>query len=186
MANFAQPSTLDDTGVTKVELQNWAEGMIPQTDLINPDSTFSGLKIASNKIGINGTIGGWYKYQVAYSDFATAATTSADSTVVSLGIGAIVHYVKLVTTTGFTGGGAATCTMDVGTTSGTPTEYLLTKSVFATSTTAAAGTYTGPSFETENAATAVLARIICDVNCSLLTAGAADIWIFASFADSGL
>jgi hypothetical protein len=186
MANFLEDRTLDDTDVTKAELKAWVENMDPTADLINPDSALAGLKVSSNKIGINGVIGGWYKYQVTYSDFATAATTSADHTVVSLGAGAVVHYVKLITTTAFTGGGAASVTMDVGTTSGTPTEYLATDSVFTASTTAASGTYTGPSFETENGATAVLARIIADVNCDTLTAGAADIWIYASFADSGL
>lgn len=173
--------------LTQTQLTDQLQNLRPQADLINPDSAFEALKISSNKIGVNGVIGGWYKYQVDYTDFATAATTSADHTVVSLGAGAMVHYVKLNVTTAFTDGASiATANMNVGTTSGTPTEYINAASVLTLTTTAAAGTYTGPSFETENGATSVLANLVCDVNCDTLTAGAADIWVYFSLADSGL
>ena len=185
MSRFLEDSALSNS-LTYTKLTDYVQNLRPQADLINPDSAFEGLKISSNKIGINGTVGGWYKYTVAYTDFATAATTSADSTVVSLGNGGLVHYVKVNTTTGFTGGGASTCTIDVGTTSGTPTEYVNLGNVFAATTTTPSGTYTGPDFLTENASTPILARIICDVNCNTLTAGAADIWMYVSFADSVL
>lgn len=183
MARFAEPSVLSDTGNTKADLKAYVEGLIPQADLVNTDN---GTNVSSNKIVLASTVPYWRKFSVSYTNFATANTTSADYSVESLLTGAIVHAVKVVTTTGFTGGGAASCTMDVGTTSGTPTEYINGDSVFTTDTTAASGTYSGVSFETENGSTSVLARIISDVNCDTLTAGAADIWILYSVADSGL
>jgi len=186
MSRFLEDSPIPDP-YTQANLTDYVQSLRPQADLINPDSELEGLKVSSNKIGINGVIGGWRKYQVAYTDFPTAATTSADHTVVSMGAGAMVHYVKVNVTTAFTDGASiATANMNVGTTSGTPTEYISAASVLTLTTTAAAGTYTGPSFETENGATSVLANLVCDVNCDTLTAGAADIWVYFSLADSGL
>jgi len=186
MSRFLEDSPIPDP-YTQANLTDYVQSLRPQADLINPDTALEGLKISSNKIGINGVIGGWYKYQVDYTDFPTAATTSADHTVVSLGAGAMVHYVKVNVTTAFTASpSASSAVLNVGTTSGTPTEYVNAASMLTLTTTAAAGTYTGPSFETENGATSVLANLVCDVNCSTLTAGAADIWIYFSLADSGL
>jgi len=185
MSRFLEDSSLSNP-FTYTKLTDYVQALRPQADLINPDSAFEALKISSNKIGVNGTVGGWYKYQKVFGDFTDAATTSSDSTVVSAGAGGLVHFAKVVTTTGFTGGGASTCTVDLGTTSGTPTEYINLGNIFATNTTAPSGTYTGTDFLTENGAESILVRIISDVNVADLTAGAMDIWLYMSFADSGL
>jgi hypothetical protein len=184
MANFLQDRILDNTDVTKAELRAWVENMDPTSDLV--DST---LRVSSNQLGVANTAPRWVKYSVAYTDFPTASTTSADHTLVSLGVGSVIHAVKLVTTAAFTDGGASITDvkMDVGITSGTPTEYMSGEDVDVLDTTAASGEYSTVDFLTENAATAILARIVCvGGNCSTLTTGTADIWILWSIADSAL
>lgn len=182
MANFAQDRTLDDTDVTKAELQAWVENMDPQTDLI--DET---LKITSNQIGIADTSVRWDKFEVLFSDFATASTTSADKTVVSLGAGSVIHAVKLITTIAFAGGSVSDVKMDVGLTASAPTEYMSGEDVDVVDTGSASGEFSTLDFLTENAATPILARIVCvGGNCDTLTLGAADIWLLRSIADSTL
>jgi len=164
------------------QLQN----LRPQADLINPDSDFQALKISSNKIGVDAVVGGWRTFDIAYTDYSAAGTTSADHTIVSLGAGAMIHYVKVVTTEGFTGGGATVATLNVGTTPSNPNEYINGDSVFVTDTTSASGTYTGPSFLTENGSTSILSNLTSDVNTDQLTAGAAKVFIYYSIANAGL
>jgi len=182
MARFAEPSVLDDTGNTKAELKAYVEGLKPQSDLVVDGQ----LTADNNEIGLSEGVPRWVKYTHTYADFPTAATTSADDTVVSLGDGAVVHAVKVITTTAFVGTGVTACTVDVGLTSSAPTEYINLKSVFALTTTAG-WEYSTLDFLTENGSTSVLVRIICtSANCSALTAGSFDVWVLQSIANSGL
>jgi hypothetical protein len=184
MARFAEPSVLADTGNTKADLKAYVEGLIPQADIIN---TAKGTNVDSNKIVLANGVPYWREYTLEYTDFATASTTSADYSVVSLGAGSVIHAIKLVTTTAYAGGSVSDVKMDVGLTSGTPTEYLSGEDVDVLDTTAASGEYSTVDFLTENASTSVLARIVCTAgNCDTLTAGVAKLYIMYSIADAGL
>lgn len=185
MSRFLEDSSLSNP-LTYTKLTDYVQNLRPQADLINPDSDFEGLKISSNKIGINATVGGWRTYTVSYTDYSAAGTTSADHTIVSLGAGAMIDRIKVVTTEGFTGGGATVATLNVGTTPSNPNEYINGDSVFVTDTTTASGTYTGPSFLTENGSTSILSNLTSDVNTEDLTAGAAKVFIYYSIANAGL
>ena len=189
MSRFLEDSALSNP-LTYPKLTDYVQNLRPQADLINPDSDFEALKISSNKIGVNAVVGGWRTFDIAYTDYSAAGTTSADHTIVSLGAGAMIHYVKVVTTEAFNdsgGGGSATiATLNVGTTPSNPNEYINGVSVFTTDTTTASGTYTGPSFLTENGSTSILSNLTSDVNTDTLTQGAAKVFIYYSIANAGL
>jgi hypothetical protein len=181
MARFEENSALADTGNTKADLKSYVENLKPRSDLVVTDE----LLISGNKIGLANNAGKWVKYSKSYTDFPTAANTSADSTIVSLGAGAVIEAVKVVVTTAFAGGSVSACTVDVGTTASTPTEYINLGNIFAATTTTGLYYTSGPNFLTENASTPILTRIICTSDtCDNLTAGAFDVWLKYSIADS--
>jgi hypothetical protein len=155
--------------------------MDPTSDLV--DST---LQVTANQIGLANTAPRWTKYTKGYADFSIASTTSADNTIVSLGAGAVVHLVKVITTTGFTGVGVTAANLSVGITSSDPDDYINDTSVFAATTTAG-GEYTGTDFLAEDGATPILCQLkTVTANIDQLTAGSVDVWIFWSIADSAL
>lgn len=122
----------------------------------------------------------WRKFTVVETNF-TAAATSEDIELFTLGAGEIIHAVKIKHSTAFSGGGATSFTLSVGIT-GTLTKYASAFDVFQ----AAADTtfQITQNFNTENhgSATSIRINAVSDVNVSLLTAGAADIWILVSKA----
>ena len=182
MARFEEPSVLADTGNTKADLKNYVEGLKPRSDLVVTDE----LLISGNQIGLANNALRWVNYQKSYTDFPTAANTSANSTVVSLGAGAVLHAAKVITTTAFAGGSVSACTVDLGITSGAPTDYINGGNIFAATTTAGSE-YSTVDFLTENASTPILTRINCTSDtCDNLTAGAFDVWLLYSIADSAL
>jgi hypothetical protein len=190
MSRFLEDSPIPDP-FTQADLTDYVQSLRPQADLINPDVndgiTFEGLKVSSNKIGINGVIGGWRTYQIDYTDFPTAAATSADYTIVSLGAGSVIHYAKVITTTGFTGGSSTDVTLKVGTSAGNPNEFINGDSIQTATTTSASGTYTGPTFLTENAASSILAQITTvGDTCDNLTAGSAKVLLYYSIGYGGV
>jgi len=182
MARFESPANLPDP-FTQSDADDWVEAIKPTSDVIVTDE----LLITSSQIGIAKQVPAYRKYEVDYTDFATASTTSADYTVVSLGAGAVIEAVKLIVTTKFEGGSVSAATMSVGTTAGTPTEFLSADNVFAVTTTTAAGHFTTVTALTENAATPILAQVVCTGDdCDNMTAGAAEIHIKYSITDNGL
>jgi len=182
MARFAEQSALADTGNTKANLKDYVEGLIPQSDLVITGE----LLVSGNKIGLADNSQRWVKYTKLYSDFSIAGTTSADKTVVALGAGSVVHAIKVITTTAFVGGSVSAANVSVGLTSSDPDDYINDQSVF-TLTTTAGGEYSTVDFLTENASTSILCQLktVSD-NIDNLTAGAVDIWVSWSIADSGL
>ena len=192
MSRLLEDSAIPDP-FTQADLTDYVQNLRPTADLINPDVndgiTFEGLKVSNNKIGINGTISGWRTFQIDYTDFPTAATSSADHTVVSLGAGAVIHNVKVVVTTAFDDGAGpiSDVTLKFGTTPGNPNEYINGSSIQTATTTTAAGTYDGTDYLTENASTDLLAKIDCvGGNCDTLTDGSAKILVNYSIAYGGV
>jgi hypothetical protein len=118
---------------------------------------------------------------LSFKNFATAATT-VNYDITGFTGGLLILGAFIVPRINFTGGGAATATMSVGTT-GTPTAYVAATTVFSgaqprsiVGVTQVPGTYLGGA-ATPLAASTVRIQLICDVNCSLLTAGLADIFM---------
>jgi hypothetical protein len=196
MSRFLEDAPIPDP-FTQSDLTDYVQNLKPQADLINPISdtvdgiSYEGLKVSGSKIGVNAIVPGWHTFQIDYTDFPTAAATSADHTLggYSFGAGTVIHGVKVVVTTGFGDGGSSVTdvTLKVGTTSGDPNEFINAVSIQTATTTSAAGTYTGTTFFTENASESILTQIVATGgNCDTLTTGSAKIFVLYSIAYGGV
>ena len=122
----------------------------------------------------------WIKLTVSESDFIAAAT-SEHIELFSLQAGEIIHSIKIKHSIAFSGGGAGSVTLSVGTASNR-TKYTSAFDVFqAVSNTTF---QLSDSFSSENhgSATSVRVEAVSDINVGDLTAGTADIWILISKA----
>jgi len=190
--NFAQSTSLADTGNTKADLQNYVETMNPTSELTDTTT----IEVSGNKLQTALAVPRWAKVTLTYSDFSKAAVKSDDITVLSLGAGAIIHAIKAVVTTNFEKAASAaftTCQLDVGITAGLASpEFISNANMKTASTSTAAGQYYADSTDTdqwltENGSTDLIAVLDCDAeNTNLAVQGSVDIHVLYSISVSSL
>jgi len=181
MARFEENSALGSC-VSVAQLKTYVEGLKPRSDLLVADQ----LIIVGNTIGLALHVPFWRKFTKVFGDFSIAGTTSADVTLVSLGAGAIIEAVWVITTTAFTGGSVSAANISVGISSSDPDDYINDQSIF-TATTTTGGEYSTVDFLTANAAVPILCQVktVSD-DIDNLTAGSVDVYIKYAIISSGL
>ncbi len=127
----------------------------------------------------------YFRKRVYFTDFATAATTGNVDVLqpdpwTHFPAGIEIEGAGISLITNFTGGGAGTATLSVGTT-GDAVAYVAATSVFSGAYKKIAGKTLVPFTFLEGtgapAKSTVRVALVCDVNTNLLTAGKADIYL---------
>lgn len=114
-----------------------------------------------------------------YADFAAAAATG-NKDISGFPGGLVIEGAWAWLITNFTGGGAGSATLSIGTT-GSPALYVAATSVFSgarkalVGLTLVPGTFLNPTTPTDSAT--VRFQLIANVNTNLLTAGAVDVYL---------
>jgi hypothetical protein len=123
----------------------------------------------------------WRKYTVGYADLSAAATTN-NGTLFSLGAGEIIHATQIKHSAAFVGASVTALTISVGI-AGTLAKYAAAYDVVPAVSATAFQLSTTVGKESHTAATAIKwAAVATGANLSVLTAGSVDIWVFVSKA----
>lgn len=125
-----------------------------------------------------GDILSWQKFTAAEADF-TAAALSEDIELFQLPAGGIIHAVKIKHSTAFSGGGSTSALMSVGIV-GNLEKYASLFDVFQAVADDTFQLSDALGSENHGAATSIRLQLTANVNVSLFTAGAVDLWVLTS------
>lgn len=184
--NFQQAFELDDTGISKLELQTWVEQMKPTVNVVD-DNT---MKVVNDKFEVGQVVTRWALFRHNFTSFETAGLTSPDVTLINFGPGTVINNVKVNVREIFAGTAIATAVLNVGLTPGDPNEFCEDVDMEIATAAVPAATYLGDDqnkFLYENANQALLANLVTTgANTDQLDQGEVDIWVQYSIADSEL